>query len=74
MSTSEPRSAETEQGAWHTVWLYTDWRSVTGPMTPEQREYAAGCVAAYAQLLAGRDAPKSPALTGLRWWREERTG
>jgi hypothetical protein len=66
-------SAETEQGAWHAVWLHADWQAVTRPMTARQREYAAACVAAYTRRVATRDGREFTEPTGLRWWREGTT-
>lgn len=62
----------TENGAWHTVWLESDWRWVTSRMTTPQREYAADRVAAYSRYLETVDgAGREGEPEGLRWWREE---
>ncbi|MEU6979643.1 hypothetical protein [Streptomyces sp. NPDC046371] len=60
-----------ENGAWHAVWLESDWQWVTERMATEQREYAADRVAAYSAHLAAVDGePERGEPNGLRWWRD----
>lgn len=48
------------------IWLYVNWRSVTGKLTTEQRELWADAIEAQ----SGRDHPGDPTRPE-RWWRDD---
>lgn len=57
----------TEESAWVSVWLHSNWPYLTSKMTNPEREYAADHVEAYFRHSEGDEYTERQ---GLRWWRK----